>query len=120
MIMNLRTRTLSAFITAVALAAITTTTTTTTTAAAADADATTSSSSTGYKLTDPAAVEQAFTLDGWSVTHWFHYNSSQGCIAEHNTATNLRTRLPKVAYYVEGTGYEMGFLTGMMAADAVA
>jgi hypothetical protein len=60
-------------------------------------------------------LTQAFSEDGFEVKRTVTYQGMRGMLAEHRTARNTRTNEPKRAYYVEGSGYQMGYLMGLLA-----
>eukprot|EP00051_Salpingoeca_urceolata_P028520 m.487268 g.487268 ORF g.487268 m.487268 type:complete len:615 (-) comp24923_c0_seq1:23-1867(-) len=62
-----------------------------------------------------AQLENAFTKDDFRVTRWVSYGKSRGALAESINATNLHTGQPKRVYYVEGSAYELGRLTALLA-----
>lgn len=61
-----------------------------------------------------AALESAFHRDNFTVTRWVTFNGSRGAEAHSLNATFLNTGAPKKAFYVEGSAYEMGYLTGVL------
>jgi len=63
---------------------------------------------------------QAFNKDDFDVDPTpnkgiFPYNNKIGILAEHRHAVCRGTGKKKKAYYVEGSGFEMGYLLGLMA-----
>lgn len=60
-------------------------------------------------------LTQAFDADGFAVRKTVTFQNMRGMLAEHRTARNTRTNAPKRAYYVEGSGYQMGYLLGLLA-----
>ena len=60
---------------------------------------------------------QAFEEDGFSVdlSRAISFRGQLGLVAAHRTAVNYDTGEPKLAYYVEGSPYEMGYLMGRLA-----
>jgi hypothetical protein len=62
-----------------------------------------------------AELTQGFAADGFEVKKTATYQGMRGIIAEHRTARNARTQEPKRAYYVEGSGHQMGYLIGLLA-----
>ncbi len=62
-----------------------------------------------------AELRQAFESDGYAVRRTETFQGRRGWRAEHHTARNTRTGRPKQAFYVEGSGYEMGYLIGLLA-----
>lgn len=62
-----------------------------------------------------ANITAAFESDGFNVVSTVKYEGRLGVKAEHKTAINYETKQPKTAYYLEGSGYEMGYLLGLMA-----
>jgi hypothetical protein len=69
------------------------------------------------KTTDE--LTQAFVADGYDVKDVQLYQNQRGIRAEHRTARNTRTSAPKKAFYVEGNGFQMGYLTGLLAEEDV-
>jgi len=74
------------------------------------------------KTTDE--LKQAFRSDGYDVSRLVEYQGARGLLAEHSTAKTRDPRNPgpgaaKRAYYVEGNGYQMGYLMGLMAEPQV-
>jgi hypothetical protein len=66
-------------------------------------------------------VPEAFSLDGWNVTATAQSPAgTTGYAAVSLTATTLDTGRAKKALYVAGTGRDMGFLVGSLAARDVA
>ena len=57
-----------------------------------------------------STIESAFHGDNFTVQRWISYGNGQGCVALANNATTLNTGNPKRAYYVAGSGYEMGYI----------
>ena len=57
----------------------------------------------------------AFRNDGFKLKEEITFRGQRGLLAEHETAYNVVTGEKKIALYVEGTAYEMGFLTGFLA-----
>ena len=71
----------------------------------------------GRHLRSEQDIVQAFSSDGWKVVNQTTLESgSRGFYAEHETAVILGTGLPKKSYYVEGSGYDMGYLQGTLSA----
>ncbi|MHC4860180.1 MAG: C45 family peptidase [Planctomycetota bacterium] len=69
-----------------------------------------------------AALIDAFERDEYGVhpeRDVFEFRGRVGIRARHSTATNTQTGKPKRAYYVEGNGYESGYLLGLMAPGRV-
>jgi hypothetical protein len=64
-------------------------------------------------------LEQAFAADGYDVTQKAVYQGKRGYLAEHGTARNSITHEPKRAIYVEGNGYQMGYLIGLLSEPEV-
>jgi hypothetical protein len=60
-------------------------------------------------------LTQAFAADGFVVRRAVEFQNMRGMLAEHRTARNTQTSVPKRAYYVEGSGYQMGYLLGLLA-----
>ncbi|MGE5341751.1 MAG: hypothetical protein ACM3SY_09755 [Candidatus Omnitrophota bacterium] len=76
------------------------------------------------------SLKQAFDSDGFNVRYfndpqtgepigYKEYQGKIGVLAESKTAINLKSQEPKRVYYVEGNGYQMGYLTGLLAEDQV-
>lgn len=73
---------------------------------------------------------RGFKGRGFVSTHTTHPNVSfdvkltceqaEGCVVESLTARTIKGNAPKRAYYVTGSGYEMGFLTGLLVANETA
>ena len=63
------------------------------------------------------ALRGAFVADGFAVADEgiVRFRDRVGIKALHRTATNYDSGVPKAAYYVEGTPFEMGFLLGRLA-----
>ncbi|CAM9951940.1 unnamed protein product [Ectocarpus fasciculatus] len=60
-------------------------------------------------------------MDGWSVSdHILSKNGYRGYFAESKVSTTLDSGKPKKAYYVEGSGWDMGWLHGALAAEEMA
>ena len=66
-------------------------------------------------LKTDAEIRQAFDRDGFVVRKDEAWEGMRGYMAEHKTAKNTVTGQPKRAYYVEGSGYQMGHLMGQLA-----
>jgi hypothetical protein len=70
-------------------------------------------------------ITQAFWDDGFEVKRRETFQGKRGFLAEHRDAFFSKPYSPgepkvyKRAYYVEGDGYEMGYLMGIMAEDHV-
>lgn len=74
------------------------------------------------KAAAPRSTESiilAFEQDGFEVTDMVTYHGARGFLARSRTATNYETGERKPAYYVEGTGYQMGYLMGLLAPQVV-
>ena len=95
------------------------------------------------KITSVAKLKQAFEQDGFEVHDFskdpqfsnitkrnfnikvcsdgsIQYKGKTGMMAQHRTATKIHPEIrQKKAFYVEGSGSEMGVLLGLMAADDV-
>jgi len=65
-------------------------------------------------------LNEAFKKDGFEVVKAITYNGRRGIAAENKDILNYDTGLPKKAYYIEGTAYEMGYLMGRLAEKEVA
>jgi hypothetical protein len=67
-------------------------------------------------LKTDAEIRQAFDRDGFVVKRKAEpWEGMRGYMAEHKTAKNTVTGQPKKAFYVEGSGYQMGHLMGQLA-----
>ncbi len=64
-------------------------------------------------------LTEAFGRDGFEVVRSITYNGRLGITAQSRTAFNYDTGKPKIAYYVEGTPYEIGYLMGNMAEEEI-
>jgi hypothetical protein len=65
-------------------------------------------------------ILQAFAADNFKVVREHTLtNGKKGYCAEHLTAKNVVNGQKKRAYYVEGSSYDMGYLTGYLAPDEV-
>ena len=66
-------------------------------------------------------VRTAFAQDGFLVADddIVCFRDRIGIRALHRTASSYDTGAPKVAYYVEGTAFEMGFLMGRLAESEI-
>lgn len=62
-----------------------------------------------------AEIRRAFAGDNYEVKTCVTFQGMRGYLAEHRTARNAKTQAPKRALYVEGDGYQMGYLTGLLA-----
>jgi hypothetical protein len=70
-----------------------------------------------------AALTEAFSQDGFTVTGVQEFKGRLGVVAENAEASRPVTKVrrePKRAYYVEGTHYEMGYLLGVLAEPRIA
>ncbi len=67
-------------------------------------------------------VGAAFDEDGFVVheNEIVTYRDQVGVVAHHRTAFNYDTGVPKRAYYVEGTPFQMGYLMGRLAEPEIA
>jgi hypothetical protein len=66
-------------------------------------------------LKTDAEIRQGFDSDQFVVKKTATWEGMRGYMAEHKTAKNLVTGRPKKAFYVEGSGYQMGHLMGQLA-----
>ncbi len=73
-----------------------------------------------YEPLSTDAIEAQFIADGFRPVRWVGYNSKRGLLATSVNATTRSNGLHKPVYYVEGNGYEQGFLMGLMAENATA
>jgi hypothetical protein len=87
-------------------------------AVVAAASATTTSSV--RSIPPPPAIAAAFLADGFEATSALAYGGGIGVAALALNATiNNNATMRKPAYYVSGSGYEMGYLLGQLAEPAV-
>jgi len=71
-----------------------------------------------FKTTEQ--LKAAFAADGFEMDpNVVTINGRRGIVARHKTAVNSQTGRPKKAYYVEGSGYDMGFLVGLLGTREV-
>lgn len=63
-----------------------------------------------------ASLASAFARDGFRVVSNISYAGRIGVRAASLNVTLLKTGAPKSAFFVQGSGYEMGFLLGQLAA----
>jgi hypothetical protein len=61
----------------------------------------------------------AFARDGYNIVKTVEFQGQKGICAEHQTACNYETKKKKKIFYVEGSGYQMGYLLGLLASDDV-
>jgi hypothetical protein len=64
-------------------------------------------------------LSQAFAGDGYEVMNEVAFQGKRGFKAQSRTAFNYETKEKKTAYYLEGTGYQMGYLLGLLACPKV-
>ncbi|MEM8487089.1 MAG: carcinine hydrolase/isopenicillin-N N-acyltransferase family protein [Bacteroidota bacterium] len=64
-------------------------------------------------------IAASFEADGFEVINKVTFEDMRGFTAQSKTVKNIVTGEFKRAYYVEGNSYQMGYLIGMMAHDAV-
>ena len=62
-----------------------------------------------------ANLADAFEKDGFEIEKTVTWSGRKGVAAVHKTAVNYDTGKKKRVYYLEGTGYEAGYLMGMLA-----
>jgi hypothetical protein len=63
-------------------------------------------------------ITDAFDADGWVISGQIQAESgSRGFFAESKLSTTLDSGKPKKAYYVEGDGFDMGWLHGALSAE---
>lgn len=62
-----------------------------------------------------AEIREGFDSDQFVVKRTVTWEGMRGYAAEHKTAKNTATGKPKQAFYVEGSGYQMGHLMGQLA-----
>ena len=60
-------------------------------------------------------LTQAFENDGYAIDTVITFQGKRGIKAHSISATNYETKKPKNVYYLEGTGYQMGYLFGKIA-----
>jgi len=65
------------------------------------------------------ALEQAFADDGYDVVNRANFQGKRGLKAQSRTAFNYETKEKKTVYYLEGSGYQMGYLMGLLACPKV-
>ncbi len=67
-----------------------------------------------------AKVYEAFAADGFAVVKRAYTQSGRmGIAARHKSVFNNDTKQKKLAYYLEGTPYERGYLLGLLAEPSV-
>ncbi len=71
-----------------------------------------------YSVVPTAQILAGFHSDGFQVVQNVTFNSSRGFVAQSLNTTLLSTGQHKLAYYVEGSAYTMGYLSGLMAEPA--
>lgn len=72
------------------------------------------------RVPPPPHIAAALAADGFDVDTAFTYGSGVGVSASSRSATiNGNASLMKPAFYVSGTGFEMGYLLGYIAAPRV-
>jgi len=64
-------------------------------------------------------LTQAFEKDGYEVDTLITYQGKRAIRAQSKIAFNYETGEPKVVYYLEGTGYQMGYLFGKIAHEEI-
>jgi len=64
-------------------------------------------------------LTQAFASDGYDVVQEVAFQGKRGLKAQSRTAFNYETEEKKTVYYLEGTGYQMGYLMGQLACPKV-
>lgn len=60
----------------------------------------------------------SFHRDGYTIIANATVNGSRGFVAQSTNVTLLSTGAKKLAYYVEGTAYDMGYLAGILEEEA--
>ena len=60
-------------------------------------------------------LTQAFEKDGYVIDTVMTFQGKRGIKAHSISAINYETKSPKNVYYLEGTGYQMGYLFGKIA-----
>ncbi|MDZ7364117.1 MAG: hypothetical protein ONB46_25890 [candidate division KSB1 bacterium] len=72
------------------------------------------------KTAKPAeTLEQAFASDGYEVVNRVNFQGKRGFKAQSRTAFNYETKEKKTVYYLEGSGYQTGYLMGLLACPQV-
>jgi hypothetical protein len=64
-------------------------------------------------------LKAAFDADGYSIERYIKESGRYGIRAAHREAVNYDTGQPKLAFYLEGTPYEMGYQMGRLAEEEV-
>lgn len=64
-------------------------------------------------------LDSAFEKDGYKIVELTTFQGKRGMKAISKTANNYESKKKKAIYYVEGTGYQMGFLLGRLAYDKI-
>lgn len=65
-------------------------------------------------------LKAAFDADGYYIEKYVTDGGKYGIRAAHREAVNYDTGKPKVAFYLEGTPYEIGYQMGRLAEEEVA
>jgi hypothetical protein len=65
-------------------------------------------------------LKAAFDADGYGIEKYVEDGGKYGIRAAHREAVNYDTRRPKLAFYLEGTPYEMGYQVGRLAEEEIA
>jgi len=60
-----------------------------------------------------------FEKDNYTVVRTVNYNGQRGILAAHKFVRVRSTNQPKKVLYVEGNGYEMGYLTGLLTKNEI-
>jgi len=64
-------------------------------------------------------LTQAFGKDGYVIDTVITFQDKRGIKAHSTSAVNYETQKPKYVYYLEGTGYQMGYLFGKIAHEKI-
>lgn len=64
-------------------------------------------------------LTSAFEKDGYVIDSIIIFQEKRGIRATSTTSVNYETQEPKVVYYLEGTGYQMGYLLGQLAHEEI-
>jgi len=61
----------------------------------------------------------AFEQDGYVIDSVITYQGKRGIRAKNTTVINYETKEQKYVYYLEGTGYQMGYMFGQLAHEEI-
>jgi hypothetical protein len=64
-------------------------------------------------------LTNAFEQDGYVIDSVITFQGKRGIKVKSTTAVNYETKEPKVVYYLEGTGYQMGYMFGQLAHEEI-